>query len=623
LFLPHVGNRFILKSAIWKLLPMSSTTKNSIPRGIWRRSAAVCVRRFLAAITTIASVSYAAPQDLNQAQRTSLSDFYMPVTRIVWQSDRGVKNADHLLQHQPGQALLRAPTSPTELKAVPGHPAGLLIDFGQELQGYIEIFTPMMPNKNRLRHVRIRFGESASEAMADLGGSHNASNIHAIRDRVVTVPWLGKTIVGPGGFRFVRIDNFDPALAVELSEVRAVLQIRDIPYLGSFMTDDERLNRIWKVGSYTVQLNMQDYLWDGIKRDRLVWLGDMHPEVSTIDAVFGFNDVVPKSLDLIRDVTPPATQWMNGIPSYSMWWVLIQEEIWMHQGNRAYLEAQRPYLKLLLERLASLVGPDGKERVPGWRFLDWSSADNPDGITAGLQALLVMTLESGARLMTALGDSSMAQVCRTAAKRGRQVVPDPNGSKSGAALLSLAGMVDAKKTADDILRPGGAKRISPYYGFYVLQALTKAGEIDTALDFIRTYWGAMLDLGATTFWEDFNIEWTRHAARIDELVPAGKKDVHGDFGAYDFKGFTLSLCHGWASGPTAWLSQTVLGITPLEPGFTRVRIQPHLGRLKWAEGTYPTPLGLIHVRHERQPDGTIRSKIDTPRGMRVDRITGS
>ena len=27
-----------------------------------------------------------------------------------------------------------------------------------------------------------------------------------------------------------------------------------------------------------------------------------------------------------------------------------------------------------------------------------------------------------------------------------------------------------------------------------------------ALDVIRTYWGAMLDLGATTFWEDFNID---------------------------------------------------------------------------------------------------------------------
>jgi hypothetical protein len=135
---------------------------------------------------------------------------------------------------------------------------------------------------------------------------------------------------------------------------------------------------------------------------------------------------------------------------------------------------------------------------------------------------------------------------------------------------------------------------------------------------MRTYWGAMLDLGATTFWEDFNLAWTPNAARIDELVPAGKKDIHGDFGAYCYEGFRHSLCHGWASGPTAWLSQNVLGVKPIEPGCKRVRIAPQLGKLKWAEGAYPTPLGPIRVRHERKPDGTIASRIDAPAGVAVE-----
>jgi hypothetical protein len=73
------------------------------------------------------------------------------------------------------------------------------------------------------------------------------------------------------------------------------------------------------------------------------------------------------------------------------------------------------------------------------------------------------------------------------------------------------------------LNVDGPKGISTFYGFYVLQALAKSGDTDTALDFIRTYWGAMLDLGATTFWEDFNLDWIPNAARIDELVPPGKK----------------------------------------------------------------------------------------------------
>jgi alpha-L-rhamnosidase len=60
----------------------------------------------------------------------------------------------------------------------------------------------------------------------------------------------------------------------------------------------------------------------------------------------------------------------------------------------------------------------------------------------------------------------------------------------------------------------------------------------------------------------------------------------------------------------------------LEPGFARVRIAPQLGDLKWAEGTYPTPRGPIHVRHERRPDGTIATKVEAPAGVQVEQVAG-
>ena len=106
--------------------------------------------------------------------------------------------------------------------------------------------------------------------------------------------------------------------------------------------------------------------------------------------------------------------------------------------------------------------------------------------------------------------------------------------------------------------------------------------------------------------------------RIDELGPPGKKDIHGDCGAYCYEGFRHSFCHGWASGPTAWLSQNVLGVKPLAPGLKRVRIAPQLGKLEWAEGTYPTPLGPIKLRHDRQPDGSVKSRIEAPPGVEVE-----
>jgi hypothetical protein len=169
------------------------------------------------------------------------------------------------------------------------------------------------------------------------------------------------------------------------------------------------------------------------------------------------------------------------------------------------------------------------------------------------------------------------------------------------------------------LSKNGPTGLSPFTGFYVLQALGKADATDTALDFIRTFWGAMLDRGATTFWEDFDLAWLENSGRIDELTPPGKKDLHGDFGIYGSAGFRKSLCHGWSAGPTAFLTEHVLGIRPLKPGCTEVLVSPHLGKLTWAEGAYPTPRGVIKVRHERQPDGTIRSTIEAPPGVKIVR----
>ena len=107
-----------------------------------------------------------------------------------------------------------------------------------------------------------------------------------------------------------------------------------------------------------------------------------------------------------------------------------------------------------------------------------------------------------------------------------------------------------------------------------------------------------------------------NAAPIDEPVPAGKKDIHGDFVAYCYPGFRHSLCHGWSSGPTTWLSDHVLGIKIVNVERKQISIEPHLGKLEWAKGTYPTPWGVIEVSHEKKADGKIATKVKLPKGVR-------
>lgn len=580
------------------------------------------MKKILILLTLLCSLSVLAQQ------RDSRVREYLSPMRIVWQQHSElIKDGDKLLLPGNGQAELTDRSLCKMSSTSEEHPA-LLFDFGKELQGGIQIVTGAFSNKSPIK-MRVRFGESVSEAMCEIDGKNGASNDHAIRDFVVTLPWLGVLEVGNSGFRFARIDLMSDSTEVSLKEIRAISTFRDIPYKGSFRSSDERLNKIWQTGAYTVHLNMQEYLWDGIKRDRLVWLGDMHPEVMTVNTVFGYNEVVPKSLDLIRDVTPlPA--WMNGISAYSIWWLLIQRDWYYHHGDVAYLKEQQTYMSDLLRLLISKVDADGREKLDGWRFMDWPSSENQVAIDAGLQSLVLMAMRAGDELCTTLGDDVLASQCRETAKKMEKaapkvikpllkskIAPDAPGSKQGAALLALAGLMKPEEANSKYLSVGGARGFSTFYGYYMLRAMAAAGNYQGAIDVIRQYWGAMIDLGATTFWEDFNMDWLPNAARIDELVPEGKKDIHGDYGDYCYKGFRHSLCHGWASGPTSWLSEYVLGVQVVEPGCRAVRITPHLGDLKWVEGTFPTPQGVITIRHEKGADGKVKSEVKAPDGVKV------
>lgn len=545
--------------------------------------------------------------------KSHLTRTFINPQRILYQVGQ-IANSEALLNKGIGQADLANRNVCVLKNTGNGEKASILLDFGRELHGGVEIVTGMWKENKPLK-VRVRFGESASEAMSDIG-EKGATNDHAIRDFTTLLPWLGKIQLGESGFRFVRIDLEEEDAELQLKEVSAIFTYRDIPYLGSFKSSDDRLNQIWETGAYTVHLNMQEYLWDGIKRDRLVWVGDMHPEVATINSVFGFNEVVPKSLDLSKEITP-LPDWMNGISTYSMWWIIIQRDWYMHHGDLAYLKKQQQYLAELLRHIATKIDGDNKEILDGTRFLDWPSSENEKGIHAGLQAMMVLSLQTGAELAKILDDVETAEICAEAVNRLKKYTPDPNGSKQAAALMALADLIPAAKANKEVLSVGGAKDFSTFYGYYMLQAMAKAGDHQAALDHIRSFWGTMLDLGATTFWEDFNLDWLPNAARIDELVPPGKKDIHGDYGAYCYEGFRHSLCHGWASGPTAWLTEHVLGITVAAPGCKEIRIVPHLGDLDFVEGTFPTPEGLVWVKHSKQADGKIKTAVKAPKGIKI------
>jgi len=485
-----------------------------------------------------------------------------------------------------------------------GAGAGIVLDFGRELHGGLQIGSGGRTASAGAK-ARVRFGESVAEALSE-PGVKGACNDHAIRDSAIDLPWAGTREIGQTGFRFVRIDIVGEG-PLALDSVRAVSLQRPMRERGTFRCSDERVNRIRETAVRTVHLCCQDLLWDGIKRDRLVWMGDTHPETMALLAAFGPDEssVLPESLAYMAAVTPPDA-WMNGMPAYTLWWIRNVYEWWFATGDASFARRHADYLRATIAQCARFVSKDGRCTMSG--FLDWPTQHDPAAVKAGMQALMAKTFDDAAAVAAdALGDAALAADCRARAAALRTVRPEPHGSKQAAALLALHGLRDPKEMFAQTLGKDGVKGFSTFYGYYMLEAMSEAGETGRALDAMRDYWGAMLDMGATSFWEDFDVAWTNGAFRIDEMPVAGKKDVHGDYGDFCYRGFRHSLCHGWAGGPAAWLTHRVLGIEPRAPGCTKVAIRPDLGSLAWAEGTYPTPRGEIEVRHERAPDGTVRT----------------
>lgn len=532
---------------------------------------------------------------------------YLMPKKLIWQNG-DVENAEALMKEKPLQAPLNAPELCT-IKAG----GSLLFDFGTELHGgLLLIVHGCVCDVEKEGRLHIRFGESVMECMTPLYGEKNATNNHAQRDFDLPVSMMGSIEIGNTGYRFVRIDC--PVGFVQLNVVRGIFLYEDVEYKGSFTSDDEMLNKVWETAVYTVHLNMQNYLWDGIKRDRLVWIGDMHPETSTIQRVFGFDACVPRSLDLTRDSFSP-DQWMNNIPSYTMWWIKIHWDWYMQNGDLEYLLAQKDYLYKTLEHLFSTIGDDGSVAIDH-HFIDWPTSPDPAGAKAGMHAIFIMALTAAANICGEYKDSAMQEKCAGYARLLTEHAPDPGQCKQAAALLALAGVLDYQKVNDTVLSVDPLHKLSTFLGYYVLKARGEAGDIDGTIELMDKFWGKMIELGATTFFEDFNLDWTKDAHRIDEFVPEDANDIHGDHGDYCYKGFRHSLCHGWASGPAAYIQEYILGVKVLEPGCRKVSVTPHLGSLKFVRGTYPTPYGNITIDAKKRC-GKVTVSVTAPDGVTV------
>lgn len=532
---------------------------------------------------------------------TRIGKYIMP--QKIIKTDGDVTNANALLTYRDRQVQLQE----REVTVLRGQ-SHVLLDFGCEFHGGAIIVVHKVKGANSAK-VHLRFGESVGEALAPLGYK-GACNDHSARDFCVDVMPYSTNQYATTGYRFLYV-GLESECELHLKSVQGAFIYQPYEYIGSFKCSDKRLNKIFDVSAYTCHLCLQNQLWDGIKRDRLVWIGDMSPELKTIKYIFGSVPEIASGLRLAAD-DARLPKWVNTIPTYSLWWLINLGEWCEYTSDYALLDELCEYTVGLTRQIIDNV--DGEGNFTQNCFIDWPTKAAVGESREATRALIVMCMDACKKMCTYLKEDELARECEKVRARAASRTADGGGFKQLAALILLAGIGDKK--SEDVLKADGARGFSTFMSYYILSAMARVCDTDYVLECLKEYYGGMLDMGATTFWEDFDLAWTKNACRIDEIPCEGKSDIHGDNGNYCYLGYRHSLCHGWSSGPVPFLIEQVLGIKLID-GCKKIKIEPSLGSLEYAKGSIATPYGKVSVWHKRLEDGTVHTAIDAPEGIEI------
>lgn len=421
----------------------------------------------------------------------------------------------------------------------------IVLDFGKEMNGGVRLLTNWIEGVTC--KVRMRFGESLGEVNSELG-EKNSQNAHTVRDFETVLCAYADATIGQTGFRFVRIDVLEDTY-IYFKNIYCENHRYYKKPLYVYKGEDQRVADIFWTAKRTVDLcSSEGVVWDGVKRDRMVWAGDLAPEVMALTAIYGKGSVIEKSLDVCKKITP-LPKFMNDIYTYSMWWIIMLADYYKEFACTKYIQKQLSYLVGLIDLMDGLVDGEGALSTKTRYMVDWPTKGSVDELV-GVRAIFLMAMNGAEYLFNefALPVDKVLEI-------KRKLLLQPLQAQEKKQVIALKYFAVGEITDEEYskLIEGGAKGFSTFMSYYILSAIASRDE-KLAIELMKEYYGAMLDRGATTFWEDFSMEWLEGTGRIDEY-DSTKKDLHGDGGAHCYVGFRCSLCHGWSAGVAKFIKE--------------------------------------------------------------------
>ena len=464
---------------------------------------------------------------------------------------------------------------PVALEEING---GVLFDFGKELFGPAYL-SGMVPEQTLV----VNYGESREEALD-------------LEEITIRETLGGKTDyrLVSRGFRYLFLSVPLPAEAKVWAEYE-YLPLKDI---GSFSCEDPMIARLYEICAYTFHINSREFYLDGVKHDRWVWSGDAYQSYK-INRYLYFDRQITKRTILALLGKPPYESHINTINDYSMYLLISIAEYYEDYGDLDFIHFVFPRAKELFRFLTGRLDEDGLvcQREGDWIFIDWSDMDK-EGPLCAEQILLWQTYRSMGKLAALLGEAS--EPYETAAEHlgktvlekfwdeDRQAFIDTfasgkrNVTRHANIFAILYDFVDEKTQRvllRSVLQNDGITAIStPYFKFYELEAFCKLGEVGVMQEKLKSYWGGMLELGATTIWERFDPK----ESGLEHYEMYGEK-------------YGCSLCHAWGSGPIYLLGRYCLGVSAADVACRTFTVEPNRGSYRSMKGTVPLYGGQVTV----------------------------
>lgn len=536
--------------------------------------------------------------------------FVQAYTDRVAQTDVRVENADAILSGADWAVVHPDPD---------GADVRLLVDYGEEVVGYHQI--ELTASEGTIVDCH-NFEFIQPDGRYNYAEGMNNSFRYVCREGRQTYKTLLRR-----GFRYSFVILRNMTSPVKIRRVEALFSTYPQTRRGSFVSSDVMLNRIWEVGAHTLQCCSEDTYTDCPTYEQTNWVGDARNE-ALIDWVINGDprlwyrclEQTGDSLDRSRitESNVPSA-WVNILPAWSFLWMRSCREFFIYTGDEARSRKLLGFAERNIDGVLSYIDEQGLFSIRGWNMFDWAAMDTPNsGVITHQNCFAVLALTEAADMAEMLGEGALPVKWRAAATnlsasinqhlwsdkeqaytdclRGRE--QSPVFSQQTQTVAYLSGVAEGERAAscrDILYNPPDhfVKAGSPFYEFFLLEALQNENRVQEFLDIIRRDWGFMVEKGATTFWE----MWS----------------VVGEDGR-----LTRSHCHGWSAAPTFFLSTYVLGVKPGGAGFSPAVIEPHPGDLVWCRGVVPTPLGDVEVQWENNPNEPFVLRVKAPEGLALD-----